>query len=144
LYGAAKLAAYRAASLYVLPTHSENFGMTVAEALAAGTPAVVTRGAPWPGLVPERAGWWVDANVAALTACLREALACPDETLAQMGRNGRAWMERDFSWSTIGREMSAVYRWLNGRGEKPSCVHTTSSASSFDRKPALDRIRGEL
>jgi hypothetical protein len=56
----------------------------------------------------------------------------PDETPAQMGRNGRAWMERDFSWSTIGREMSAVYRWLNGRGEKPSSVHTTSSGNSFD------------
>ena len=46
LYGEEKLRAYQAASLFVLPTHSENFGMTVAEALAAGTPAIVTQGAP--------------------------------------------------------------------------------------------------
>jgi len=44
LFGDDKLQAYRDASLYVLPTHSENFGITVAEALAAGTPAIVTRG----------------------------------------------------------------------------------------------------
>ena len=44
LYGANKLNAYRSADLFVLPTHSENFGNTVAEALAAGTPAVVTVG----------------------------------------------------------------------------------------------------
>lgn len=50
LYGAEKLAAYREATLTVLPTFSENFGMTVAESLAAGTPTIVTKGAPWEGL----------------------------------------------------------------------------------------------
>ena len=67
LFGANKLNAYRAAELFVLPTHSENFGNTVAEALAAGTPVVVTVGAPWSRLPDEGAGgrsksvltlWW--------------------------------------------------------------------------------------
>jgi hypothetical protein len=47
LLGAQKWQAYRDADLFVLPTYSENFGMSVAEALAAGTPAIVTKGAPW-------------------------------------------------------------------------------------------------
>ncbi|HEY2627796.1 MAG TPA: glycosyltransferase, partial [Usitatibacter sp.] len=47
LYGQQKWDEYSRADLFVLPTHSENFGMAVAEALAAATPAVVTRGAPW-------------------------------------------------------------------------------------------------
>lgn len=41
---------------FVLPTHSENFGMVVAEALAHGCPAVASRGAPWAGLKTEGCG----------------------------------------------------------------------------------------
>ena len=122
LYGADKLAAYRQASLYVLPTHSENFGMTVAEALAAGTPAIVTQGAPWSGLGPHGAGWWIEIGVDPLVAALEEALRQPEEKLRAMGRNGRAWMERDFSWSTIARQMADFYAWLLGRGPRPACV----------------------
>ena len=122
LYGEAKLAAYRAASLYVLPTRSENFAMTVAEALAAGTPAIVTKGAPWSGLVNHQAGWWIEIGVDPLVAALEQALALPEERLQAMGRSGRAWMEREFSWPVIGAQMARFYRWLLGQSERPACV----------------------
>lgn len=122
VYGAEKLALYRSAQLYVLPTRSDNYAMTVAESLAAGTPAIVTKGAPWSGLAEHDAGWWIDVGVDSLVACLELALALPVERLAQMGRNGRAWMEREFSWRAIGERMAQIYRWLLGQGERPACV----------------------
>ncbi len=122
VYGEKKLAAYRRASLYVLPTHSENFGMTVAEALAAGTPAIVTKGAPWSGLVEQGAGWWIDIGVDPLVAALEEALALPEERLQEMGRNGREWMLRELSRQAIAGRMAAVYAWLCGRAERPADV----------------------
>ena len=122
LYGEAKLVAYRRASLFVLPTHSENFAMTVAEALAAGTPAIVTKGAPWPGLVEHDAGWWIDIGVDPLVAALEEALALPQERLRAMGENGRAWVERELSWPVIARQMANFYAWLLGAGPRPACV----------------------
>lgn len=121
-YGDKKLEAYRAASLFVLPTHSENFGMTVAEALAAGTPAIVTQGAPWGGLEEHGAGWWIEIGVNPLIACLEKALATPSERLVEMGRAGREWMLRDFSWEQIGTQLSSVYSWLLEGGETPTCV----------------------
>lgn len=122
LYGAEKARAYTDASLFVLPTHSENFGMVVAEALAHGCPAVVSRGAPWPGLVTEDSGWWVDHKVESVTHALNAAMSLSAEDLALMGARGRAWMERDFGWTSIGKRMVAAYRWLLDGGERPACV----------------------
>jgi glycosyltransferase involved in cell wall biosynthesis len=42
LTGAAKEAAFREADLFILPTHSENFGIAVAEAMAHGLPVIVS------------------------------------------------------------------------------------------------------
>ncbi len=122
LYGGDKLHAYQSASLFVLPTHSENFGMTVAEALAAGTPTIVSKGAPWEGLETHGAGWWIEIGVDPLIVCLEQALAATPTHLVEMGRAGREWMIRDFSWEHIGTQLSAVYRWLLEGGETPSCV----------------------
>ncbi|HXG28762.1 MAG TPA: glycosyltransferase [Nevskiales bacterium] len=122
VYGKDKLELYRSAYLFVLPTHSENFGMTVVEALAAGTPAIVTKGAPWARLVEQAAGWWIDIGVDPLVAALEEALALPDERLVEMGRNGRAWMICEFSWSSIAQKMAAFYDWLQGGADPPHYV----------------------
>ena len=122
LYGEAKLRAYRDAELFVLPTHSENFGMTVAESLAAGTPAIVSKGAPWGGLVSEGAGWWIDIGVDPLVACFEAAFAQPREALHAMGEKGCDWMQRDFSWTEIARKTSETYRWILSGGNKPNWV----------------------
>ena len=121
-YGPDKLRAYRNAELFVLPTHSENFGMTVAEALAVGTPAIVTKGAPWTGLEKLGAGWWIDIGVDPLVACLEEALDNSPEALQEKGERGREWMRAEFSWERVARDMESAYRWLLDGGESPDCV----------------------
>ncbi|MBK8742087.1 MAG: glycosyltransferase [Betaproteobacteria bacterium] len=122
LYGDEKWRAYQEASLFVLPTHSENFGITVAEALAAGTPAIVTHGAPWAGLVQHGAGWWIEIGVDPLVECFEHALSTSSQQLTEMGRVGYDWMKRDFSWEHIGTKLLATYQWLLEGGEPPPWV----------------------
>lgn len=122
LYGAKKLNAYRSADLFVLPTHSENFAMTVAEALAAGTPAVVTVAAPWSRLTDEGAGWSIEVGLDSLVACLEAALGTSPSLLAQMGLAGRHWMAREYAWQTIGEQCAVTYRWLLEGGHTPAWV----------------------
>ena len=122
LFGDAKAQAYSGAELFVLPTHSENFGMVVAEALAHGCPAVVSRGAPWAGLETEDCGWWVTNSVENLVVALDAAMSLPQAQLAAMGLRGRAWMERDYGWAAIGQKMDAAYRWILHGGERPEWV----------------------
>ena len=122
LLGEAKWQAYRDAGIFVLPTYSENFGLSVAEALASGIPAIVTRGAPWRGLEERRAGWWVDIGVDALVAVLSDALNRPASELEAMGARGREWMRVDFSWNRIAQMMGETYRWVRDGGTVPPWV----------------------
>lgn len=126
LYGTAKAQAYLDADLFVLPTHSENFGMVVAEALAHGCPAVVSQGAPWSGLQTEGCGWWISNSVPSLVQTLDVAMQLPADELQTMGLRGRAWMERDFGWPSIGKKMDAAYRWLVSGGPQPAWVRTVT------------------
>jgi len=123
LHGAEKWQAYLDADLFVLPTYSENFGMSVAEALAAGTPVIVTQGAPWSGLAHEKAGEWIEIGIDSLVAALEDLLSRTSDELSTMGQLGRAWMEREYSWDSIGRHMADVYDWVLGRTScMPSCI----------------------
>jgi glycosyltransferase involved in cell wall biosynthesis len=122
VYGANKLDAYRAADLFVLPTHSENFAMTVAEALAAGTPAIVSVAAPWSRLTDEGAGWSIELGIDPLVACLEEALSLSRGQLAQMGLAGRRWTAAEFAWRAIGEQYAVTYQWLLDGGDRPSWV----------------------
>ena len=122
LFGEAKEAAFRDAQLYILPTHSENFGIGVAEALSYGLPAIVGRGAPWQGLEREGAGHWIDNRPESIAACLREALTRSPEELRAQGQRGRAWMLREFSWRKSAEETLAAYRWLREGGDPPHSI----------------------
>jgi glycosyltransferase involved in cell wall biosynthesis len=122
VYGADKWREYQSASAYVLPTHSENFGLTVAEALAAGTPAVTTRGAPWSGMLRERCGLWIEQGLDPLVEALRQITRLDPAELSAWGARGRAWMLRDYRWDTIVEQMSDVYGWLRAGGPAPSSV----------------------
>ncbi len=108
--------AYRDADLFVLPTHTENFGSVVIEALAARLPVITTTGTPWSELETRQCGWWRDLDQEPLTSVLREAMSLDDQRRREMGETGRAWVLEEFSWPSIARKTAAVYDWiLDGR-----------------------------
>lgn len=123
LTGIEKYKFLASADLYVLPSLTENFGITIAEALACGTPVVASKGCPWGGLIEHGCGWWVDVGVDALEKQLRESLRSSAAGLQEKGERGREWMMRDYTWKGVGRKMCAAYEWLINEGEKPEEVY---------------------
>lgn len=122
-HGAAKDALYRGSDLFVLPTHSENFGLVVAEALAQEVPVITTTNAPWAGLEKKRCGWWIPLNQKRLADSMAHAMSLPRAELWKMGSRGRAWVKTDFAPEQVAAKMRDVYLWCAGRTERPDHVH---------------------
>jgi glycosyltransferase involved in cell wall biosynthesis len=122
LRGSAKESILSSADLFVLPSHSENFGNVVAEALARGLPVVTTTATPWREIVAQDCGWYVDPTIDAVSEALAAAMNLSDGDRRRMGARGRALVQRKYSWERVGREMAAVYRWILSGGPKPECV----------------------
>jgi glycosyltransferase involved in cell wall biosynthesis len=114
---------YAAADLFVLPTHSENFGIVVAEALAAEVPVLTTTGAPWQELEAHDCGWWVAPEPDAIRDALATATGQDEKTLATMGQRGRTLVESTYTWQAVGRKMRQAYEWLlGGELSRPSFI----------------------
>ena len=115
VYGAARDALVADSRLFALPSLTENFALTVPEALVCGTPVMAGTGTPWGPLVAAGCGWWTDPAPEALAATLDAALGLPDSDLAAMGARGRDWALAEFAWPGIGARMTAFYDSLTGQ-----------------------------
>ncbi|MBM4009928.1 MAG: glycosyltransferase [Planctomycetes bacterium] len=113
---------YRSCDIVVLPSHAENFGMVVAEALAHGVPVVASTGTPWSGLPGRGCGWWVPNGVDSLAAALDQAMMLSDSTREEMGHAGREWMMAEYTWPRVAERMLAAYRWIRGAGAMPEDI----------------------
>jgi glycosyltransferase involved in cell wall biosynthesis len=109
LDGEAKQSALLSADLFVLPTHSESFGVVVGEALGCGLPVLTTTAAPWPMLLERGCGWRVDPTVDGLTDGLRQATALDSTTLRAMGAKGRELVETEFRWDHVANQFAMLY-----------------------------------
>lgn len=109
VFGRDKLNAFQSASIFVLPSLSENFALTVAESLACGVPVVSTKGAPWELLEIFKCGRWVDINVEALSNGLKDMMMLSPYELSCMGKRGRNLMQERFSWASVSSEFEGIY-----------------------------------
>lgn len=112
VYGDEKWRLFQTSDFFVLPTHSENFGLAIAESLASGTPVITTVGTPWNDLNDSNSGAWIEIGTQPLVETLRRFLALSDDELEAMGRNGRRLIEEKYSAHVMAKEMMEVYETL--------------------------------
>jgi len=115
-----------ASEVLVLPSPSENFGMVVAEALAAEVPVIATSGTPWSELASRRAGWYCGTSSKDIAFALLNAAGTCLAERREMGKHGREWMSGSYGWESIGNKMAITYNWLFQGGPAPSWIDGAS------------------
>lgn len=116
LLGTLKSAAYEAASVFVLPSYTENFGMVVCEALSHGLPVVMSdRVNIWREVEEARAGFITKCDPMETAAGMLEILRNPIESKAMGERGRRLVRERFSSEVVVGRILSAYEAMVRGR-----------------------------
>lgn len=106
------------AAVFVLPSHSENFGNAALEAIARGVPAVVTPEVGLAGAIAEAGcGDIVSADAGLWERALARLLADGDRR-REMGEAGIRMAREEFSWPAVAARMEEVYEAVLARRKR--------------------------
>jgi glycosyltransferase involved in cell wall biosynthesis len=101
---------FAAADFWVLPSYSENFGISVVEAMAARLPVVITdRVNIWRSVRGAGAGVVTKAEVNSVSEGMLRVASQGAEARAVMGQRGRALCESEFSWQAVAQQLEGLY-----------------------------------
>ena len=110
--GGEKTTLLQEADLFILPSYYENFGIAVAEAMAAGTPVVISDQVHiWQEITQSQSGWVSACTIESLTETLRLALSDRAEQ-QRRGLNAQIYAQKFYSWSAIAQQMIQAYSHL--------------------------------
>ncbi len=117
LFKDAKWGAIRGAEAFVLPSHQENFGIVVAEAMACSVPVLTTRRVNiWREVESSGGGMAVEDTQAGISEMLQRWIALSDEEKAAMRRAARAGYETHFRMEAASNKLfDTLSRELSGR-----------------------------
>lgn len=110
-----KWALLRDADALVMCSDSESFGLSIVEAMAAGTPVVVTRTCPWHEVERAGAGFWVAQEPTAIADAVTHLFQHPAEAAA-MGDAGRSLVRANYEWNSIAARMIEEYAMVINAG----------------------------
>ncbi len=106
------LAEARTATLFVMPSTEEAFGVAYIEAMAAGIPAIGCRGEPGPEEIAAAGDGFLlvpPGDIERLTQRIDELLSDP-QRLREAAQRARATVAENFTWERCGEETVAAYR----------------------------------
>ena len=110
LLGKNKLAILRDADMFVLPSYSENFGISVVEAMACGVPVVISDKVNiWRDIQKANAGIVVPCEAKAVGSALLQLIEDPHRRHT-MGLAGRDFVRTNYNWEKIGHQIIALYQ----------------------------------
>ena len=122
LTGDKKYSAFSVASLFVLPSFSENFGVVIGEALASGLPTITTTGTPWPEIIDYNCGRYIELSARNLESAINDLLVCNDNELAFMSLAAKALIKEKYSWTIQAQRFSKVFNFIHKGQVDPTVI----------------------
>jgi glycosyltransferase involved in cell wall biosynthesis len=110
--------ALAAADFWVLPSYSENFGIAVVEAMAAGLPVVISDRINIATLIDTaQAGVITTPTIEGFLAGMAALVSQSPEGRVSMGGRGRALCAQEFTWDKVAQELERLYEHI-GTGSR--------------------------
>jgi glycosyltransferase involved in cell wall biosynthesis len=106
--GDQRISLLQSADVLALPTHQENFGFVLTEAMACGTPVVTTQGVDIWQEIQAGGGLIVDRTVASVAQALCDLAGDPAAARAR-GERSRAWAFEYLDTARLGAAYEALY-----------------------------------
>jgi glycosyltransferase involved in cell wall biosynthesis len=104
-------------NVFALTSYSENFGISVLEALAAGLPALVTPGVALAGLVGEQhLGYVSELDVASIATSIRKNIENPNAAKV-MGNRARQFILENYTWESISTRLISTYEQVQSKSQ---------------------------
>jgi glycosyltransferase involved in cell wall biosynthesis len=125
--GADKEYLYASAKLFVLPSYSENFGITVLEAMRRGVPTVVTPEVGAAAIVTESGGGLVVPGEPAPLAGAIGRLVENAEFARSMGEGGKRYVAAHYTWDRIAGQMEKLYAGVLAESQARPRPHALTS-----------------
>jgi glycosyltransferase involved in cell wall biosynthesis len=108
LTGNHKLAALSGADIFVLPSHSEGFSMSILEAMCCGLPVVITKQCHFPEVEKMQAGKIINGDAVELSEIIMELLDNP-HLCRKMGEAGKKLIRDRYTWDIAADKMIGLY-----------------------------------
>ncbi|MGB3385328.1 MAG: glycosyltransferase [Marinomonas sp.] len=99
LTGDKKKCVLAASEFFVLPTYTENFGVVIGEALAAGLPVITTTGTPWSEIGSHNCGKYINLSKENVSQALQEMMSMEEKPFNIMSDNAKLLIKNNYSWS---------------------------------------------
>jgi glycosyltransferase involved in cell wall biosynthesis len=127
LRGPTKWSALAASTLFVLPSHSEGFSVSILEALGCGLPVLVSHNCNFPEITETACGWEIDADEGQLINALAGALRESPEILSARAGNGRRLVATRYTWAAIGTRAADMLEEWSGNS-RPCAIPAGESS----------------
>jgi len=112
VYNAQKWELYQNSDFFISSSLSENFGLSIAEALASGTPVITTKGTPWQDIETYHCGKWIDVGSKPLSEAIQQMIKLTDAEREAMGQNARKLIEEKYSAKVMAEKIMELYKSL--------------------------------
>ena len=122
LFGELKAQLLERANVFILPSFSEGLPMSVLEAWAYELPVVMTDYCNLPEGFDAEAAIHIDTEVESMSAGMIRMIDSSESELKVMGEKGLNLVKEKFTWPTIAAQMGELYRWVQGKGDKPDFI----------------------
>jgi glycosyltransferase involved in cell wall biosynthesis len=106
-----KIRLFEKYDVFLLPSFSENFGISILESLARGLPVLTTTNTPWTNIKAFNAGWIIKSNLKYLKSTLIKIFKSSDNDFYIKSRNAIK-LSKKYSWNTISKLYIDTYRQL--------------------------------